>query len=136
LEKEEKTCHLKSRAIWIKEGDNNSMSFHQYANFRKNVDTIWEVKAPNKSLAPSFNDKAEERVCYFHDLFQASARCPIQKILDVISKFDRVFKGDVNKCLLEEVTEFKVHDALFSMQNEIVRIRMVSQWNSMWVFKT
>jgi hypothetical protein len=53
---------------------------------------------------------------YFHSLFQAPTGCPIQEILQVVSKFQAVITEDMNKALEEEVTEAEVLAALSSMQ--------------------
>lgn len=40
LHKMEMTWHLKSRAIWIREGDKNNIFFHHYANHKRKVNSI------------------------------------------------------------------------------------------------
>jgi hypothetical protein len=40
LENKEVAWHLKSHAIWLKEGDNNSKLFHHYANQWKNLNNM------------------------------------------------------------------------------------------------
>jgi hypothetical protein len=44
LDKEEHIWRLKSRALWLKAGNNNTKYFHQFANFRKNTNTISDIK--------------------------------------------------------------------------------------------
>ena len=43
LLKEEKLWRLKSRPLWLQQRDNNAKFFHKYANYRKNVNSIWEI---------------------------------------------------------------------------------------------
>eukprot|EP00253_Pinus_taeda_P034108 PITA_34108 len=44
LAMEEATWRLKSRALWLREGDKNTKFFHRFANKRREVNTIWEIK--------------------------------------------------------------------------------------------
>jgi len=44
LEKEEQEWRLKSRVLWLEVGDNNTKYFHQFVNFRRDLNTIWEIK--------------------------------------------------------------------------------------------
>jgi hypothetical protein len=84
IEKEDQTWILKSRAIWIKEGDNNTKFFHS-------------------SMVRSFKDKEEEGVFHFKSLFRVPEGIPIQEILEVMSKLPLVFTKEMNWSLVEEV---------------------------------
>eukprot|EP00253_Pinus_taeda_P017821 PITA_17821 len=44
LNDREETWRLRSRAIWLLEGDDNKKFFHKYANGRKSINTIWHLK--------------------------------------------------------------------------------------------
>jgi hypothetical protein len=50
LEKEKTTWCLKSHALWQKEGNNNTKLFHHYANFSKNLNSIWEIKVDSVTM--------------------------------------------------------------------------------------
>lgn len=41
---EEAFWRLKSRDLWLIQGDCNSKFFHKYVSYRKNINTIWENK--------------------------------------------------------------------------------------------
>ena len=43
LDIEEKELRLKSKALWLEEGDKNSKCFHNYASHRRNINTISEI---------------------------------------------------------------------------------------------
>ena len=40
LLKEEELYRLRSKALWLQQEDNNTIFFHNYANYRKSVNTI------------------------------------------------------------------------------------------------
>jgi hypothetical protein len=65
---------LKSRALWLKAGNNNTKYFHQFANFRKNTNTISDIKNAKGRTVSSFQEKAEAGASYFENLFQARFR--------------------------------------------------------------
>jgi hypothetical protein len=44
LDYEETKWRLKSRSIWLKEGDDNTKKFHNYSKQCKMFNTIWELK--------------------------------------------------------------------------------------------
>ena len=80
---------LKSRAIWIKEGDNNTKNFHRYATHRKNLNTISTIKDVNGKMVYSFKEKAEDGKRFFKNHFTELEGCNIQKILKVFNMFLR-----------------------------------------------
>jgi hypothetical protein len=117
LEKEETSWRLKSRALWLEAGDNNTRFFHQYANYRKNINTIWDIKNVEGVKVNSFKEKAEAGAQFFESQFRQPEGCPIQEILSVVSKFPVVFTEEMNQSMEAEISDSEIHDALFSMQN-------------------
>jgi len=81
LDKEEQTWRMKSRALWLKGGDNNSNLFHQYLNMHKKLNTLLEIKIVDGRMVISFKENAKEGAKYFHSLLQEPAGCPIQEIM-------------------------------------------------------
>jgi hypothetical protein len=59
LKVEEQEWRQKSRAVWIKDGDNNTQFFHQFTNYRRNHNSIWEIKNGNGESVSSFKEKVE-----------------------------------------------------------------------------
>lgn len=47
----------KSRASWIEASHNNTKFFHQYSNFRKFNNTIWEIEDEHGNFVKYFKDK-------------------------------------------------------------------------------
>ena len=44
LKEKEDKWRLRSRAIWIQEGDANTKFYHKFANGRKAINTIWQLQ--------------------------------------------------------------------------------------------
>jgi hypothetical protein len=78
LEKEEKEWRLKSRAIWLEVGENDTNNFHQFANFRRNINTIWEIKNEDGKMSSSFLEKVKARERFIEKLYVVVEGCPIQ----------------------------------------------------------
>ena len=114
--KEEKLLSIKSRAIWIKEGDNNSKLFHNYANNRRNLNTISTIKNMNRVMVSSFNEKAEAGEELFKNLFKEPIRCNIQEILEVINLFTRMIDEEMNILLKAEVSKEELEKVVYSCQ--------------------
>ena len=104
LAKEEELWRLKSRAIWIKEGDNNTKFFHRYATHRKNVNMISAIKDINGESVHSFKEKAEARERYFKQIFTEPEGCHIKEILKFLSMFLKLISEEMNNFMAEEVT--------------------------------
>ena len=58
------TWQLKSQAIQISQGDNNTYFFHKYANFRRNLNYIWDMEDGKGNLVHSLKDF--EKLAYNH----------------------------------------------------------------------
>jgi hypothetical protein len=67
---ETKWC-LKSRALWLKEGDGNTKFFHNYACQCKQANTIWEVKNSRGEMVSSFDEIVVAGKDFYSDLFRA-----------------------------------------------------------------
>lgn len=116
LKNDEFLWKQKSRATWLKEGDNNTDFFHHYASFRKKLNTIWEIQSSTGEVYRSFEDIANKGVKYFQKLYKEKEGCSIKEILKVLQVFPKVFSDDMNKLLDEEVTKVEVYGPLSSMK--------------------
>ena len=56
LNKREEAWRLKSRAIWLKAGDENTNFSQNYAKGRKVTNMIWKLPLPNGKLADNFQN--------------------------------------------------------------------------------
>lgn len=65
LEQEESFWQLKSRAIWLKEGDKNTKFFHNFANARRKKNSIWKIRDGRGRFIYSQQEISNEAVNFF-----------------------------------------------------------------------
>jgi hypothetical protein len=65
----------------------------------------------------SFPEKDEAGATFFENIFASPEGCPIQEILEVVSKFSVVFSHEMNQDLEEEVSEEELLLHSHSMKN-------------------
>lgn len=90
LLKEEQMWHLKSRAIWLREGDKNTKFFHGYATRRKNKNSIWRLRI-NGTYLTSSQDIRKEAVNHFNHLFKSRESMVQAEQLWAIEDIPRMF---------------------------------------------
>ena len=111
LEREE-AWRLKSRAIWLECGDDNTKFFHAYARGRKVANTIWSLQDEEGSTHVSFEDKTRCGVNHFQQLFKAPQQATIKEVIRVAQMFPRFVDEAGNMDLMKEVSEEELKKVL------------------------
>jgi len=114
----EETWRLKSRAIWLASGDENSKFFHAYARGRKAENTIWSLRDEEGVTHHTFEDKARCGVNHFQNLFKAPEQASIAEVIRVAQLFPRFVDDEGNQALMKEVDEEEIKAALSSFQKD------------------
>lgn len=99
LKQEEATWRLKSRAIWLKEGDKNTKNFHRYANSRREKNSICKISDGQGGFFFSHKDIQKEAVKYFERQYKRMETCRFQDILWGIDPFPQMFDEQKNEDL-------------------------------------
>ena len=60
---------MKSRALWLLCGDENTPFFHKYADNRKFINSIWKIADDDGNMVEGYEDIAEAGVKHFETLF-------------------------------------------------------------------
>jgi hypothetical protein len=71
LREVEETWRQKSRINWLASGDRNTKFFHAYANSRKIINSIWDIKKEDCTVINWIHDLHKEVVGFFHNTFKA-----------------------------------------------------------------
>eukprot|EP00253_Pinus_taeda_P010674 PITA_10674 len=93
LAKEEE-WRLKSRAIWLKSGDENTSFFHNFAKGRKSENTIWSLKDEEGRVVKTFSDLSGLGQRHFQRIFSDSGEATIAEVMRTAQCFPRFIKED------------------------------------------
>eukprot|EP00253_Pinus_taeda_P027952 PITA_27952 len=118
LEQEEAFWRLKSRAIWLKDGDRNTKFFHKFANSRREKNSIWKISDGKGGFLFSRHDISKEAVRYFKNQYKRNEDCRIQDILWGIDLFPQMFDVDLNDRLFRPVTEEELLETMKSFKRD------------------
>jgi hypothetical protein len=87
---EESTWRLRSRAIWLNNGDKNTKFFHKYATQRRSQNTIWDIEDDvGVFIHPNYEIK-KIALKHFKDQYsaiEAEDTCSQIKVLEHMPKF-------------------------------------------------
>eukprot|EP00253_Pinus_taeda_P033133 PITA_33133 len=117
LDKDEE-WRLKSRAIWLKAGDENTTFFHNFAKGRKSVNTIWSLKDEEGKEVNTFSGLSGLGQRHFQSLFSDSREATIAKVIRTFQCFPRFVEEDEAEDLSAPVTKDEVEAAMKLMVKE------------------
>ena len=105
---EEAEWRMKSKEIWLKDGDKNTPFFHKQALSRISFNSIWKIKNHNGTLFNDFNTISEAGVHHFHNLYEQGQGDYIRNILLVASTFKYWMSEEDQEDLFAIVTRKEV----------------------------
>ena len=98
------TQRLKSRVLWLKEGDANTKLFHAYASGRRNSNAIWSLKDINGNLVSDDIALKKMGKKHFSDVFMDDKSTNIADQLKVIRLFLTFTQAEEVNYFLEPIT--------------------------------
>eukprot|EP00253_Pinus_taeda_P036521 PITA_36521 len=117
LDKEEE-WRLKSRAIWLKAGDENTSFFHNYAKGRKSANTIWGLKNEEGSEVQTFHCLSELGQRHVQKLFVDPGETTIAEVIRTAQCFPKFLEEDEAEDLFGEASKEEVEATIKSMAKE------------------
>jgi len=112
LEQEVDTWCQKSRATWLACGDRNTKFFHSFSNFRRQVNSIWDIRKEDGTLVSRQQDLEKETLNYFQNMFKAWENLSIFHQLEVIQVYPRLFYEEEGQMVADLVSFSEVQSAL------------------------
>jgi len=104
LKEREESWRLRSRAIWLTEGDDNTKFYHKFANGRKTINTIWELQDEQGQTISSQKNLARLATEHFRGIYKSPRDVNIMEIMRVVEYFPRFVLQEDLEDLLKEVT--------------------------------
>ena len=107
---QEYTWCLKSRALWILEGDANTKFFHRYSSFRRNINSIHELRNGEGETRKDIKELKRGAISFFSNIYKKDSSSNLASQLRVLNIYPRLFHEDEVRCIgksmtLEEVKE-------------------------------
>jgi hypothetical protein len=81
LKEKEDTWRLKSRATWLKSGDENTKFFQAYAKGRRFINSIWQLKDQDGKKEHTFEGMAKIGKKFFQDLYKVENKATIEEVI-------------------------------------------------------
>jgi hypothetical protein len=81
IKEKEEMWRLKSRAIWMKSGDENTKFFQAYAKGRKCSNTIWHLKDQDGIREHTFEGMSRIGKKYFQELYKVENKATIEEVI-------------------------------------------------------
>jgi len=104
LKEREESCRLKSRAIWLLAGDDNTKFFQNYAKGRKVSNTIWNLPLLDGGVADTFNKLSLLSTSHFQNLYKTPPGSNLADIIQVANHFHRFVDEEMADDLTSPVT--------------------------------
>jgi len=110
-DREESIC-LRSIAIWLKVGDDNTRFFHNYSKGRMVKNTIWNIPLPEGGVADSFNKLSHLGSSHFRNLYKQPPGSTIADIINIVGHFPRFVNEEEAEALYDPVTPGELEETL------------------------
>jgi hypothetical protein len=116
LRREEEHWRLKSRSLWIKEGDSNTSFFHKQAQSRRKKNTVTSITSSTGQQIDSFEQVKAEAYRHFNNLYQQ----PIEEAtnteaIGMLANIPEIVSEPENNQLVQEISEEEIAKAIWSL---------------------
>eukprot|EP00253_Pinus_taeda_P027834 PITA_27834 len=100
----EEAWRLRSRVIWLLDGDDNKKFYHKLANGRKSINTIWQLSNEQGHTVNTFSQLASLVTSHFKRTYRAPPYANLAEIIQVAQLFPRFVDQEADRELSKEIT--------------------------------
>ena len=104
--------------MWLNSGDDNTSFFHKYANYRKNINSIWNIADDRGNMVEGFDSIVGDRVNHFETLFQEDKNLSLPDSMKIAKNFPSFVYVEDNDDLMASVTINKLQVVLVLCKND------------------
>lgn len=108
---EEQTWRLKSRVVWLNEGDRNTKFFHAFAKGRRAYNSIWHIDEDGSNLS-STDDIKEGVVIYYNGLYKAIEPGNHEEQFWAIEEYPKMFNDRECSIFYEPINREEIKNVL------------------------
>lgn len=131
---EEEEWRLKSRALWLKCGDNNTNFFHNFTNQRRIHNSIWDFQNELGQTISSQKDLSEAATKHFKKVFDDIGVPRTEAQFKFFHHYPRYFSPEDNRIPRKEVMLAKIEGFLNSVLRKRIWAQTGGPWNFTWAF--
>lgn len=103
---------MRSRAIWLKEGDDNTKFYHKFSNGHKAINIIWQLADEQGELVNTFPHLVATATTHFRNIYKSPPNATLAKIMRISQLFPRIFEQEEGLELTKEVSLGELEDTL------------------------
>lgn len=108
----EETWRQKSRATWVKAGDENSKFFHNFSNHWRITNSIWDLKVNEDLILNKAPKLKQAAINHFQRLFTKLDHNNILQQLNTVQTFPHLLSSEDCGQISREVSLEEVHNVL------------------------
>eukprot|EP00253_Pinus_taeda_P032708 PITA_32708 len=118
LKDREESWRLKSRATWLKEGDENTKFYHRFANGQKSINTIWKLQNDQEQKVNTSKELASLASTHFKSIYSAPGEANILEIMCIAELFPQFVELEEAEELSKEVNLGKLEATIKEFQRD------------------
>jgi hypothetical protein len=118
LKEVEEKWRLRSRAIWLASGDNNTKFFHKYATFNRTRKHIWEISDSDGIKRTEQGELKDATTQYFKNLYKDPPSSNLAEQVLVNNLFTQFVNEEESLSLYSPVTLKELKDVIFHCKKE------------------